>query len=162
MADKARRAGPAALFPPMESAPDKPRPSRSFDFCFIHLDYTLVRVEEVDGRVTIRATADTFSRRRKTCFIRELAAEGFISDDRWSVLFDGESDSSGIRWLIDRSWVKPDQALIDRNRRLVKRFFLPLVLGWMALMCVALSGQGGIRAWGVGSGAPRVGSYGSR
>lgn len=162
MADEAHRAGPAVLFSPMESAPDKPRSSRSFDFCFIHLDYTLVRVEEIDGRVTIRATADTFSRRRKTCFIRELAAEGFISDDRWPALFEVESDSSGIRWLIDRSWVKPDQALIDRNHRLVKRCFLPLVLGWLAFMCVAGSDQGGTRAWGVGSGAPRAGSYCSR
>jgi hypothetical protein len=162
MADKARWADPAVLFSPMESTSDKPRPPRSFEFCFIHLDYTLLRVEEVDGRVTIRATEDTFSRRRKAFFIRQLAAEGFISDDRWSSPFDREPDSPGIRWLIDRSWVKPDKALIERNDRLVKRYFLPVTLVWLAFMSLAISGQGGVRALGAGSGAPKAGAYGSR
>ena len=92
VAGAARRVGPAAALRPMQYAPDKPR---SFEFCFIHLDYTLVRVEELEGRVTIRATADTFSRRRKTSFIRELAAEGFISDELWLPPIDGEPDSYG-------------------------------------------------------------------
>jgi hypothetical protein len=143
----------------MESAPDKPR---SFDFCFIPLDYTLVRVEEVDGRGTIRATADTFSKRRKLCFIRELVAEGFISDNRWITTYDGEPDSYGIRWLIDCSWVKPDEALIARNHRLVKRFYLPLTAAWLVFLHLAFAGQSGLRASDAGSGAPRVGAYGSR
>jgi hypothetical protein len=151
--------GPAAAYWPMQSAPDKPR---SFDFCFIHLDYTLVRVEEFEGRVTIRATADTFSKRRKLSFIRELAAEGFISDDRWLSPFDGEPDSYGIRWLVDGSWVKPDKALMERNHRLVRRFLLPVTFVWLSFMYLAVSGHGGIRASGAGAGAPRVGAYGSR
>jgi hypothetical protein len=159
MAVEDRRAGTAGLFCPMKSAPDKPR---SFDFCFIHLDYTLVRVEEADGRVTIRASADTFSRRRKMYFIKELAAEGFISDDHWLPPSDVELDSYGLRWLVDRSWVKPDKALIERNHRLVKRFFLPVVLVWLVLLYSAASSHGGIRARSAGSGAPRVGAFGSR
>jgi hypothetical protein len=152
-------AEPAALSWPMESAPDMPR---SFDFCFIHLDYTLVRVEEVEGRVTIRATADTFSKRRKMCFIRELVAEGFISDDRCHCLFEGDPESYGLRWLVDPSWVKPDKALLERNHRLVKRYLLPLTFLWLALTYLAVSGHGGIRAWNAASGAPRTGAYGSR
>ncbi len=150
---------PPAEFRPVQSAPDKPR---SFDFCFIHLDYTLVRVEEFEGCVTIRATADTFSKRRKMSFIRELAAEGFISDGRWISPFDGEPDSYGIRWLVDDSWVKPDAALMERNHRLVKRFILPLTFVWLAIMYIAVSGRPVRPAPGAGPGEPRVGSYGSR
>ena len=149
MAGEAHRDGPGGPFTPhgIHLRLQPHWPARSFDFCFIHLDYTLVRVEEVDGRVTIRATADTFSRRRKAFFIRQLVAEGFISDDWWLSPFEGEHDSRGIRWLIDRSWLKPDKAIIERNHRAMKRCFLPLTLAWLALLCLAASGQGGIRTW---------------
>jgi hypothetical protein len=143
----------------LKSAPDTPR---SFDFCFTDLNYTLVRVEEVEGRVTIRATADTFSRRRKMCFIRELAAEGFISDDRWPSAYDGDRDSHGMRWLIDSTWVKPDKALIERNHRWVRRYALPLALAWLALIYLAVAGQDRIRGWGEASARPKPGAYGSR
>lgn len=150
---------PPAEFRSVQSAPDKPR---SFDFCFIHLDYTLVRVEEFEGRVTIRATADTFSRRRKLSFIRELAAEGFIPDGRWLSPFDGEPDSYGIRWLIDDSWVKPDEALLERNHRLERRFILPLTFARLAFMYLAVSGRIAGPALSPDRGEPKVGSYGSR
>jgi hypothetical protein len=143
----------------MESVPDNPR---SFDFCFINLDYTLVRVEEFEGNVTIRATADTFSKRRKNCFIRELAAEGFIPDDRWFSLSDAEPYSCGIRWLIDESWVKVDAALVARNHRLVKRFFLPMTLVWLIFITIALAGQGRFGPSAAGNPAPRMGALASR
>ncbi len=96
-----------------------PAESHAYEFCFIELDYTLVRVEASDGDVTIRATADTFSKQRKVCFIRELAAEGFIPDDyRWFSLAGPESYSRGVRWLVDCSWLKVDEALIARTQRL--------------------------------------------
>jgi hypothetical protein len=142
-----------------DHAPNQPR---SFDFCFIHLDYTLVRVEELEGRVTVRATADTFSKRRKEAFLRELAAEGFIADEWPCSLFDGQAELQRVRWLIDRSWVKPDKALAERNHRLVKRFFLPAALGWLAFMYGALAGHGGIRAENPGPNALHPGAYGSR
>lgn len=153
-------AGPATFPHPMESIESTPKKPRSFDFCFIHLDYTLVRVEEIDGQVTIRATADTFSRRRRACFIRELEAEGFISEDRRFSLSDGESQ--GIRWLIDPSWVKPDKALMERNNRLARRFLLPLAVVWLASLYLTVSSHGGLRGPSPGSGTPRVGIYGSR
>ncbi len=147
---------------PMESTESPPGKARSFDFCFIHLDYTLVRVEEVGGRVTIRATADTFSRRRKASFIRELEAEGFIPDDLRFSLCDEEPDSERLRWVIDGSWVKPDKALMERNHRLAKRFLLPLALAWGVCLYMTVSSHGGTGAGGIASVAPRSGAYGSR
>jgi hypothetical protein len=144
----------------MEPATPKPR---TFEFCFIHLDYTLVRVEEDDnGRVTIRATADTFSKRRKLSFIRELVAEGFIADDRWISRYDGEPDSPGIRWLVDWSWVKPDRSLSKRNHRWVKRWLLPIAAVWLVFIYLVAAGETGTRPSGVGTGAPKAGAYGSR
>ena len=54
------------------------RPER-YEFCFPEKD-TLVLVEVVGNGVTVRATRDTFTEQRKASFVRELAAEGFISD----------------------------------------------------------------------------------
>src|SRR5258708_7070593 len=107
-----------------------PRESHTFEFCFIELDYTLVRVEESAGEVTFRPTADTFSNHRKICFIRELAAEGFIPDDyRWFSLTGSETYTRGVRWLVDfSSWLKLDEALIARTNRLVRRLILPVTL----------------------------------
>jgi len=145
--------------PYFESIPEKPR---SFDFCFVNLDYTLVRVEEGEGGVTIRATADTFSQRRKNCFIRELAAEGFISDDRWFSAAYPTPCASGVRWLIDESWVRVDPALLARNHRLVKRFILPAALLWLGFMYVALSGQGRTGFFAADTAAPRISARANR
>jgi hypothetical protein len=120
-----------------ESTPEKPQ---WFDFCFINLNYTLVRVQTVEGDLTIRATADTFSPRRKQYFIRELAAEGFIPDDPSFLRSDSEPNLNGVRWLIDESWVKFDYANIARNHRLIKRFILPLTLSWLTLVYLAYPG----------------------
>lgn len=142
-----------------ESVPNK---SRFFDFCFINLDYTLVRVEEREGDVTIRATSNTFSRRRKMYFIRELAAEGFIPDERRFLLSDSEPCSQGVRWLIDESWVKLDHANIARNHRLVKRFILPLTLMWLMLIYLAYPGQRKISPSMAGDPVPRTSAMASR
>jgi len=154
--------GSAAILGTLRLMQPPPGQPRHFDFCFINLDYTLVRVEEFEGNVTIRATADTFSRQRKNCFIRELTAEGFIPDDRWFPPSDPDPSSRGIRWLIDASWVKIDQALIARNHRLVKRFIVPLVLGWLLIVLVARQGQGRTGFSTAGEMAPRVGALGER
>ncbi|HXC01832.1 MAG TPA: hypothetical protein VNU49_04205 [Opitutaceae bacterium] len=120
-----------------------PRESRAFEFCFIELDYTLVRVEESAGEITIRATADTFSDHRKACFIRELAAEGFIPDDyRWFSLTGPEAYTRGVRWLVDFSWLKLDEALIARTNRLVRRLILPAALLCLLFIYLIYPGQG--------------------
>jgi len=116
---------------------------RIFEFCFIELDYTLVRVEESAGDVTIRATADTFSNDRKIYFIRELAAEGFIPDHyRWFSLTGREAYNRGVRWLVDYSWLKLDEARIARTNRLVRRLILPVTLLWMLFIYLIFPGHG--------------------
>jgi hypothetical protein len=120
-----------------------PRESRTFEFCFRELDYTLVLVEKSADEITIRATADTFSNHRKICFIRELAAEGFIPDDyRWFSLTGPETYTRGVRWLVDFSWLKLDEALIARTNRLVRRFILPVTLLWLLLIYLIYPGHG--------------------
>src|SRR5258708_19436005 len=54
-------------------------PSRQHEFYFPGFD-NLVLVENRPDGVVIRATRDNFSEARKSFFIRELAAEGFIPD----------------------------------------------------------------------------------
>ena len=104
----------------------------SFEFYFPELD-TLVQVEEADGDVTIRATRDTFSERRKCYFIRELAAEGFIPDSyQWFSLAHSES-VRGVRWLIDISWVKLHPAVLARARH-----SMTILLSGSILLCVGL------------------------
>ena len=115
-----------------------PAESHAYEFCFIELDYTLVRVEEAEGEVTIRATADTFSRQRKLCFIHELAAEGFIPDEyRWFSLAGPDGCSRGVRWLVDHTWLKVDEALIARTQRRSKRFLVPATMLWLLMIYLA-------------------------
>jgi hypothetical protein len=105
------------------SSPD----SHCFEFYFSDLD-TLLQVEESDGTVVVRATRDTVSERRKQCFIRELAAEGFIPDSyRWFLLASSES-FRGVRWVVDTSWVKLSEVVTIRVRRFMMRLFLSATL----------------------------------
>ena len=108
-----------------------------YEFCFPNLD-TLVQVEESNDTVVIRATRDTFSELRKTWFIRELAAEGFISDayewfsrvDQWSSL--------QVRSLVNYSWLKPDEAAAARTKRFMIRLILSAITLWLIMMGVLL------------------------
>lgn len=120
-----------------------PVEGHSYEFCFIELDYTLVRVEESAGEVTIRATADTFSRQRKISFIRELVAEGFIPDDcQWRPPNEVGSYSRGVRWLVDCSWLKIDEALEARNLRWMRRLIAPATLLWLLLLYLVFPARG--------------------
>lgn len=77
---------------------------RTYEFRFPDLD-TLVKVEVLDERVTIRASRDSFCSRRKELFIHELAAEGFIPDEyRWHSVRATGWATSNLRWLVDFSW----------------------------------------------------------
>jgi hypothetical protein len=79
-----------------------PAEVRRYVFRFPHLD-TVLQVDVLDDAVTIRASRNTFSKRRKISFVRELVAEGFIPDEfQWSSLPDAEPDYP-IQWLVDRS-----------------------------------------------------------
>ena len=106
--------------------------TQGYDFDFPRLD-TVVRVEECDGRVVIRATCDTFSAERKSCFVHELAEEGFISDRfRWCEPAD--TDDACVRWVVDHSWGMPGEAAMGRTRRLVMALFGSATLLWLILL----------------------------
>jgi hypothetical protein len=102
--------------------------TRFYEFCFPKVD-TLLRVEELDGAVTVRATRDSFSDQRKISFIRELVAEGFIPEDyRWLGLPEGRSPQRGVRWLVDASWLRLDEASLARTRRIFMKSLVTAVL----------------------------------
>ena len=105
----------------------------SFDFYFGPLD-TLVRVEEADEQVVIRATRDTFSEQRKAIFIRELAAEGFIPDRyRWFTAV-GDASRLGVRWRVDVSWLNLSPELTAATRRFMLRVLGTATVLWFVLM----------------------------
>lgn len=114
---------------------------RCFEFGFPYLD-TLVLVEDYGDSVDIRATRDTFSDRRKTAFIRELAAEGFIDDSyQWFTLAGPES-YFGVRWRVDFSWLQLPAVVLARARRFMVRLLLGGFLLWATLIACLVLGAG--------------------
>jgi hypothetical protein len=109
--------------------------SRCFEFYHSRLD-TLLLVEEDDCGVRVRASRNTFSSRRKSCFIHELAAEGFISDRyEWF----GAADPGGllgVRWQVDASWVRINAAVANRARRTVFRWWFCATLLWLGMIAL--------------------------
>jgi hypothetical protein len=112
---------------------------RQYVFRFPHLS-TVVQVEVIGNAITIRASADTFSRRRKISFLRELVAEGFIPDEyQWSSLSALRSDYP-IVWLVDRSGFE----VVGENlasRRLAIRLFAATSLIVALLMGMLFTGH---------------------
>src|SRR5262249_45586136 len=107
---------------------------RCYEFCFPNLD-TLVLVEENDELVVVRATRNTFSERRKIFFIRELAAEGFVSDEYRYVETISPQNYLPVRWLVDYSWLKPAaKALAKRTRRIMIASLGGATLLWLVMM----------------------------
>jgi hypothetical protein len=115
--------------------------TRQYVFRFPHLS-TVVQVEVVGSSITIRSSADTFSRRRKLSFVRELVAEGFIPDEfQWSSLSEVRSDYP-IVWIVDRSGfevVEEDLA----SRRLAVRLVAATALALALLMGALFTGHMG-------------------
>jgi hypothetical protein len=107
--------------------------SHSYEFYFPRLD-TNVLVEEIDGEVYVHATRNTFSRQRKACFIRELAAEGFIPDQyQWFSLADADS-LMGVHWLVDFSWIKLDPATLKKTNQFMRRMFFSAAALWVVMV----------------------------
>lgn len=106
----------------------------SFEFYFRDLD-TLVQVDNPDQEtVIVRATRNSFSERRKTYFIRELAAEGFIPDKcQWYPLASGMPH---VKWIVDASWLRVSESAKARTRR----FMFGLLGGGFLLWTALLSG----------------------
>ena len=95
----------------------------------------LILVENRGTRVLIRAARDNFSRPRKSCFIRELAAEGYIPG-RYEGLTNLEV-AGGVNWVIDHSWVETPSAVRRRTNRFMFRLIGSSFLLWLALMVLA-------------------------
>ena len=112
-------------------------PPRCYEFYFPEVD-TLVLVESDDDDVTIRATRNTFSERRKCSFIHELVAEGFIpADYEWFALA-GPGLSRGAHWLVDVSWLKDSGTDQATARRFMHRLLGGATLLWLGLMTALL------------------------
>ena len=105
----------------------------SFEFYFPDVD-TLVLVESSSSAVIIRASRNTFTERRKRCFIHELAAEGFIPDDYEWLSLAGSELSRGVRWMVDLSWLKPDPTMLAGADRFMVRLLGGAAVLWVGLM----------------------------
>ena len=113
---------------PMPAHASRPR---CFGFDFPRLD-TQVEVETTPAGVVIRASRPTFSAARKACFIRELAAEGFIDEDyRWQ-------PTDRVQWVVDASSFMPGAACVARTRRLMLRTFFSAAGLWLMMMSILL------------------------
>ncbi len=123
--------------------------SPKYEFCN-NEPYNLILVEQKEDGVVIRAAWDNFSDRRKAFFIKEIAAEGFIPDRyQWFSNFD-ENSYTGIRWVIDRSWVTVHPEAVRKARKFM--FWMLLLTGflWLLLMIgLALPTRHPIRATAV-------------
>ncbi|HWD17754.1 MAG TPA: hypothetical protein VHB20_00625 [Verrucomicrobiae bacterium] len=107
-----------------------------FEFYFANLD-NHVLVERRDDEVVIRAARNNFSERRKSYFVRELAAEGHIPD---SAAWPSPAPANGkpaIRWEIDHSWLKFNFHRMQRSSRFMQRLLLAAGATWMALVGLA-------------------------
>src|SRR5258708_203567 len=82
-----------------------------------------ILVENRDDGVVIRAARKNFSDQRKSAFIKELAAEGFIPDHFQWFSDPDTSNYMGVRWIIDSSWLRLHASV----RRESERRFLQMI-----------------------------------
>jgi hypothetical protein len=99
-----------------------------------HQPSNFILVENGESGVVIRAACDNFSEQRKSLFIKQIAAEGFIPDIyQWF----SNPDSGGfpsLEWIIDSSWVKVHAAVRRKADRAMGRMFLAATVLWLTLM----------------------------
>ena len=102
--------------------------------------YNLLLVEQNDDGVVIRAAWDNFSERRKTFFIKQIAAEGFIPDRyQWFSNFD-DHGYTGIRWLIDRTWLKVHALPVEKAKKFMVRMLVGASCLWLIIMAMMALG----------------------
>jgi len=97
----------------------------------------LILVENSEDSVVIRAARDNFSERKKVCFIRYLAAEGFISDEFQGFGKSGSRRTTSISWVVDQDPLKCEPAQLQRADRFMIQLFISASALWLALMVFA-------------------------
>src|ERR1041385_4215924 len=112
---------------------------KSVDFYFADVD-TFALVEDRESGVIVRVTRNSLSSDRKTRFIRELAAEGFISSQYEKYLDDESASWLNVRWFLDHSWLRPDEAVLLRTRQNVYWAFGTAAAILIVLMGLAVGG----------------------
>ena len=96
----------------------------------------LVIENRADG-VLIHAARDNFSPRARTCFVRYLAAEGYIPARYEWVAEIEKGGCSGLKWTVENS---PGWSIAEARRkaaRQVLRVILGASLVWLGLMVYA-------------------------
>jgi len=97
----------------------------------------LILVENSEDSVVIRAARDNFSERKKVCFIRYLAAEGFISDEFQGFGKSGSRRTTSISWVVDQERAQRQCTHLERVDRFMIQLFLWASALWLALMAFA-------------------------
>lgn len=113
------------------------QPNQCFEFSFPKLD-TIVLVENLNDRVVVRVTRDSFSEERKVRFIRELAAEAFIPDCyQW--YSGGGALAANLEWIVENPSVAvPKSAILTARRIMIKLLIGGAILFALSLMMLFL------------------------
>jgi hypothetical protein len=96
----------------------------------------LILVENSEDSVVIRAARDNFSERAKVCFIRYLAAEGFISGE-FEQFRKSDWRGTAITWVVGHGWVRREPAYLQRLDRFIIQLFVSASILWLAQMSLA-------------------------
>src|SRR5229473_5715027 len=93
-----------------------------------------ILVENRQDGVVIRAARKNFSDERKSMFIREIAAEGFIPDHfQW--FSDPDANGfTGVKWIIDSSWLRIHAAVRRESERRFFQMIGSATLLWLVVM----------------------------
>lgn len=96
----------------------------------------VILVENSEDSVAIHAARDNFSEGEKVCFIRYLAAEGFISDE-FEDFRESDWQGTSITWTVDQSWAKRGPAYLEHVDRFMIQLFASASITWLAQMAFA-------------------------
>ena len=107
---------------------------------YYYKEDNLIRVDNGPDGVVVRAMRDNFSEEDKSCFVQQLALEGFIPESFQR--FPGGSfyDADEVTWLVDDSWTLRVYPL-----RLVSRFGRPFIATAGMLLLLAATAFFGFR-----------------
>ncbi len=97
----------------------------------------LVMVENIGGRVIIRAARNNLSIRRKLYLIRYLAAEGYIPARFERICERRPNGLSAIKWMIDPTCFKPAPTPRQQTNRFMARLIIGAFVLWLALIVLA-------------------------